>query len=225
MTKYLKLFTSNYERDGYENSDNYLEPYVSIVNGGGVDNVYYNLVPSIILTMRDSSKIKLYNQTSLSSIDILGMYSNIDLDNVTNIYLSDKVTNISTCSMMNNLKTINIPNSVTYIRPLAFSGCGNLRSLSIPSSIENIDSSTFQLCFSLSSVTLTDSITSIDESAFSYDDNIHELKIIGKKNISNLLPHELTDNLTNLYVDTSLVETYKTFRNSIGKTFEVKPLN
>ena len=35
MTKYLKLFTSNYERDGYENSDNYLEPYVSIVNGGG----------------------------------------------------------------------------------------------------------------------------------------------------------------------------------------------
>lgn len=35
MTKYLKLFTSDYERGNYENSDKYLEPYVSIVNGGG----------------------------------------------------------------------------------------------------------------------------------------------------------------------------------------------
>lgn len=35
MTKYLKLFTNDYERGGYESSDKYLEPYVSIVNGGG----------------------------------------------------------------------------------------------------------------------------------------------------------------------------------------------
>ena len=83
---------------------------------------------------------------------------------------------------------------------------------------------TFNTCVALSSVTLTDSITYIDETAFKYDDNIHELKIIGKKDISNLLPSELTNNLVNLYVDASLVETYKTYRDSIGKTFEVKPL-
>lgn len=57
------------------------------------------------------------------------------------------------------------------------------------------------------------------------DDNIHELKIIGKKDISNLLPSDLTNNLTNLYVDASLVETYKTYRDSISKTFEVEELN
>ena len=175
--------------------------------------------------MRDSSKIKIYNKTTFSTIEINDLYTDLDLDNVTNVFLSNEVSNISTCSMMNNLETINIPYSVKLISGYAFSGCRELRSISIPASIENIDFSTFTQCYSLSSVTLTDSITSIDESAFSYDDNIHELKIIGKKNISNLLPHELTDNLTNLYVDTSLVETYKTFRNSIGKTFEVKPLN
>lgn len=225
MTKYLKLFTNYYETDSYERGSDYIEPYVSLTEVIGGGDVRYNLVPSIILTMQDSSKIKLYNQTSLSSIDILGMYSNIDLDNVTNIYLSDKVTNISTCSMMNNLKTINIPNSVTYISPLAFSGCENLRSLSIPSSIENIDSSTFQLCFSLSSVTLTDFITSIDETAFQGDENIHELKIIGKKQIINLLPHELITNLTHLYVDESLVNFYEGIRDAMGKTFEISPLN
>ena len=57
------------------------------------------------------------------------------------------------------------------------------------------------------------------------DNNIHELKIIGKKDISNLLPSDLTNNLTNLYVDASLVETYKTYRDSISKTFEVEELN
>ena len=35
MTKYLKLFTSDYERGNYESRTNYIEPYVSLVNGGG----------------------------------------------------------------------------------------------------------------------------------------------------------------------------------------------
>lgn len=38
MTKHLKIFTSDNERQIFESSDNYLEPYVSIVEtneGGG----------------------------------------------------------------------------------------------------------------------------------------------------------------------------------------------
>ena len=100
-----------------------------------------------------------------------------------------------------------------------------MTSISIPSSIKSIENETFRGCQNLSSVTLTDSITSIDKTAFKNDNYIHELKIIGKKNISNLLPTELTNNLNTLYVDSSLVETYKTFRDSIGKTFEVEALN
>lgn len=224
MTKYLKLFTSEYERGSYESSDNYLEPYVSLVNGG-VDNVHYNLVPSIILTMQDSSKIKIYNKTEIIMIDFAMNHPNIDVYNITKMELSNKITSIENLMGCGNLKSINIPNSVTHISSNAFTTLPNLSSIIIPSSVTRIEYGTFDTCNSLSSVTLTDSITSIDETAFKYDDNIHELKIIGKKDISNLLPHELTDNLTNLYVDTSLVETYKTFRDSIGKTFEVEALN
>ena len=126
---------------------------------------------------------------------------------------------------MMSLESINIPNSVNEISSSAFNTSSNLRSISIPASIKRIEDSTFENCSSLTSVTLTDSLTYIDETAFKYDDNIHELKIIGKKDISSLLPTELTNNLNTLYVDASLVETYKTFRNSIEKTFEVEALN
>lgn len=193
--------------------------------GGGVDNVYYNLVPSIILTMRDSSKIKIYNISYISLNSLNYKKHNIQYNNVVKMELSNEITSIRELVFCRNIESINIPNSVTRISSNAFSFLSNLTSISIPSSIKSIENETFSSCQNLSSVTLTDSITSIDKTAFKYDLYIHELKIIGKKNISNLLPHELTDNLTNLYVDTSLVETYKTFRNSIGKTFEVKPLN
>jgi hypothetical protein len=37
MTKYLKLFTSDYETDSYESGTDYIEPYVSLTEsiGGG----------------------------------------------------------------------------------------------------------------------------------------------------------------------------------------------
>lgn len=57
------------------------------------------------------------------------------------------------------------------------------------------------------------------------DENIRELKIIGKKQIINLLPHELITNLTHLYVDESLVTFYEGIRDAMGKTFEISPLN
>ena len=175
--------------------------------------------------MQDSSKIKLYKIMGIS-LNLLNFEKkNIPYNNVAKMELSNKITSITDLFFCRNLESINIPNSVTRISSNAFNFLSNLTSISIPSSIKSIEKKTFSSCQNLSSVTLTDSITSIDKTAFENDLYIHELKIIGKKNISKLLPHELSDNLTNLYVDTSLVETYKTFRNSIGKTFEVKPLN
>ena len=175
--------------------------------------------------MQDSSKIKIYNISYISLNSLSFKKNNIPYNNVAKMELSNKITSIRELIFCGNIESINIPNSVTHISSNAFNFLSKLTSISIPSSIKSIENKTFSSCQNLSSVTLTDSITSIDKTAFKNDLYIHELKIIGKKNISNLLPHELTDNLTNLYVDTSLVETYKTFRNSIGKTFEVKPLN
>lgn len=33
--KYLKLFETENDRNTYENSESYIEPYVSCLNGGG----------------------------------------------------------------------------------------------------------------------------------------------------------------------------------------------
>lgn len=55
MTKYLKYFTNITDRQSYETSNDYLEPYVSVIkqNGGYVSGIHYNLVPDVILTMND----------------------------------------------------------------------------------------------------------------------------------------------------------------------------
>lgn len=219
MTKHLKIFTSDSERYSFESSNDYVEPYVSIVRGGGKIDSYYNLTPSIIVTMEDSSVMKFYRKTTLD----IHTWGIIDYPSVRKVEISDEIKSID-FMMGIGIDSFNIPNSVTRIRANAFNSDATLSSITIPSSITRIEETTFSMCPSLTSVTLTDSLTYIDESAFDYGNNIHELKIIGKKDISNLLPANLTDNLTNLYVDSSLVETYKTYRDSIGKTFEVKPL-
>lgn len=227
MAKNLKYFTNITDRQKYENSNDYLEPYVSIIkeNGGEVSNISYNLVPTIILTMADSSVKKIYRTNSFDGTKLPNYFPNIEFYNITNIQLSDKITEIKYVMFFENLKSINIPDSVTSIETSAFNGSSNLQSITIPASVKRIEEGTFNSCTGLTSVTLTDSITYIGGTAFFNDDNIHELKIIGKKDISNLLPSELTNNLVNLYVDASLVETYKTYRDSIGKTFEVEELN
>lgn len=175
--------------------------------------------------MNDSSIKKIYGESTLDATIYSTVHPDIEVFNVTNIQLSDKITSIRNLNGFGSLKSINIPNSVTTIESNAFRTCSSLQSIIIPASIKRIENNTFIVCPSLTSVTLTDSITYIDETAFQMDDNIHELKIIGKKDISNLLPSDLTNNLTNLYVDASLVETYKTYRDSISKTFEVEELN
>lgn len=61
MAKYLKYFTNITDRQRYETSNDYLEPYVSVIkqNDGEVSGIHYNLVPDLILTMNDSSVKKL----------------------------------------------------------------------------------------------------------------------------------------------------------------------
>lgn len=219
MAKHLKTFTSDNERQTFEISNDYLEPYVSIVKGNGQIDTHYNLVPSIIITMEDSNVIKLYKQTTVDINTWNIAYPTL----IVKVEVSNDIKSIERMTGL-SIHSFNIPESVTRIGYNAFNSNSNLSSITIPSSITRIEETTFSMCPSLTSVTLTDSLTYIDESAFDVDNNIQYLKIIGKKDISNLLPTNLTDNLTHLYIDASLVETYKTYRDSIGKTFEVRPL-
>lgn len=225
MTKYLKLFTNYSETDSYESGTDYIEPYVSLTEVIGGGDVRYNLVPSIILTMNDSIKIKLYNETAVNVNTLSNTRPDIDISNITNIELSNKITSIDSLLGCRKLESINIPDSVKTIKMEAFNNCQHLYSIVIPKSINKLSSETFRDCISLTSVTLTDSLQLINDKAFMGDENIRELKIIGKKQIINLLPYELITNLTHLYVDESLVNFYEGIRDAMGKTFEISPLN
>ena len=225
MTKHLKLFTSDSERKSFESSNNYVEPYVSIVRGGGKIDTHYNLVPDIKLIMKDSSIKRFFvNSDSVDFSSFSAYHQDIDFSNIKGVEFSDRITEISNITTISGLEELIIPNSVKKIDTSYIYALIYLKKVVLPNTINSLKSGTFNSCFNLESVTLTDSLTHIDADTFNGCYNLQELKIIGKKDISSLLPTNLTDNLTELYVDASLVEAYETYRDSIGKTFEVRPL-
>ncbi len=209
MTKHLKIFLSDNERQIFESSDNYLEPYVSIVTlGGGKIDTYYNAPKPIlaILTIDNGSKVTLYGKGAFQIADALSKNNvkNIDRSSITNIELT---------------------NNVTKIEYGGFNGCSKIKNIIIPSTVTRLGQSLFGRCDSLTSLTLSDSIQDVDRYANNYvDTTLHELKIIGKKIASRAFYYEFLKTIHTLYVDASLVERYKTFRDALSCTFEVKPL-
>ena len=226
MTKHLKLFTSDSERQSFESSNYYVEPYVSIVRGGGSKiDTHYNSVPDLTLIMKDESKKRFFvNSFSGDFSSFSSYHQDIDFSDVKSVEFSDRITEISNITSISGLEELIIPNSVKKIDTSDIYALIYLKKVVLPNTINSLKSGAFNQCLNLESITLTDSLTHIDADTFNGCYNLQELKIIGKKDISSLLPTNLTDNLTELYVDASLIETYETYRDSIGKSFEVKSL-
>ena len=65
-----------------------------------------------------------------------------------------------------------VPNTVTYIKMGAVSGCSNLTSVNMSEGITSIGSFAFQRCVGLTNITIPDSVTSIGAYAFSYCNNL-----------------------------------------------------
>lgn len=196
-------------------------------SSGGGDKIYtyYNSVPDIKLIMKDSSIKRFYKQNQLFDFSFFNAnHQDIDFGNVKNVEFSDRITEISNISQISGLEELIIPNSVKKVDTSSIYALVYLKKAILPNTINSLEKGAFKMCITLESVTLTDSLSRIDEDTFQGNYNLSELKIIGKKDISRLLPTNLTDNLTELYVDASLIETYETYRDSIGKSFEVKSL-
>lgn len=75
------------------------------------------------------------------------------------------------------VKDVVIPDSITEIKPNAFSGYKNLESVTIPNSVIKIDEGAFRSCSNLTNITIPDSVTSIGESAFERCSNLVSVKL------------------------------------------------
>lgn len=184
MGKYLKKFSTDPERVEYEGSENYLEPYVSLVEGD--NSVHYN-------KFVETRVVATYNVTSTSSPTPIGYeqftsaFTEIEIDGVVqptvvSAYTFDtlgehtvKYTLSDPTSIGNNafqncsgLVEVTIPNSVTSIGYSAFRGCSGLTDVTILDSVTSIGANAFNSCSGLTSVTIGNSVTSIGGQAFYY---------------------------------------------------------
>jgi len=91
------------------------------------------------------------------SVTIIGEYSFMDCNELTNIVIPSNITTIcdSAFHCCIGLTNVTIPNSVTSIERYAFFGCNNLISITIPNSVTSIGESAFDNCTSLQTVNYT----------------------------------------------------------------------
>ena len=160
MADYLKLFENDNDRTIYEGSNDYIEPYVSYVEGD--NSVHYNKPPFFCkLTLSDDSVVEIEGSGEFT-------YSMRTGYNPTNVEFGELCTSLGSGALggCTNLTSVTIPNSVTSIGDAAFQGCSDLTSVVIPNSVTSIDSYVFSGCLSLTSITIGSGITSIGSQNF-----------------------------------------------------------
>lgn len=184
--KYLKKFNTDSERVGYEDSENYLEPYVSYVEGD--NSVHYNKVETKLIVYYDIQDISAPTtiftnyESSVKSIDIDGKeaISEFSQGNVTYQFdavgqhiikfeFNDPTTVGNNAPLLYNLTTakrVVIPNTFTAIGDNAFNSCSGLTTVSIGNGVTSIGNYAFVQCSGLTSVTIGNGVTEIGQQAF-----------------------------------------------------------
>ena len=186
MGKYLKKFSIDSARVEYEGSENYLEPYVSYVEGD--NSVHYNKVETKLIVYYDIQDISAPTtiftnyESSVKSIDIDGKeaISEFSQGNVTYQFdavgqhiikfeFNDPTTVGNNAPLLYNLTTakrVVIPNTFTAIGDNAFNSCSGLTTVSIGNGVTSIGNYAFVQCSGLTSVTIGNGVTEIGQQAF-----------------------------------------------------------
>ena len=181
MGKFIKKFSTDSARVEYEGSNDYLEPYVSYVEGD--NSVHYNKVETKLIAYYDIQDISApttiftYYDSSVKSIDIDGKetiseFSQGDItyqfdsvgEHIIKYEFNDPTTVGNNAPLFNQLTTIKrivIPKAFTAIGNYAFVSCSGLTSVTIPNSVTSIELNAFAGCSSLLNITIPNGVTSI----------------------------------------------------------------
>lgn len=149
----------------------------------------------------------------------------------------------------NSLRSVTLPNTITSLGVSFFEGCLSLEHISLPNTLKEIGWYVFnssglkdliipegvkklgrgsvQSCPNLESVTFPSSIENVlKDDWFRECDKLREIKVMGTKNLSDILPFDRVNNNSDLtlYVDSSLVDTYKAKRDSMNGQYNILPL-
>ena len=239
MSKYLKLFSTDNDRVTYEGGNDYIEPYVSYVEGD--NSVHYNKPPFFCkLTLQDGSTVDIEGsgevteamvsipyKSTLVSAEIGALCTSIgqsafgSCSSLSSIAIPNSVTSIgggafSSCS---SLTSVTIGNGVTSIVSGMFTSCSSLTNIEIPDSVTSIASIAFGGCTNLTTITIGSGVTSIDNSAFSSCNSLRTIisHIMEAPTLSNGTFSSVANNGT-LYVPigSSGYETWMNDRGNLG---------
>ena len=97
MSKYIKLFENENDRNNYENSSSYITPYVSVIkdtNGGGVKTLHYNKV------IKKLFSLTLYGGTIITITDDMNKSAIENIVNEKKIYI-EKIEFINSINNLN----------------------------------------------------------------------------------------------------------------------------
>ena len=163
MGKYLKLFDTDSERITYENSQNYIEPYVSYVEGD--DSIHYNKPPFFCkLILSDDSVVELEGSGELTKAMVSDQYKNTLVSaEIGKLCSSIGTTTFDNCS---GLTSVTIGSGVTSIGTAAFNYCTSLTEIVIPNNVKNLNMAVFYNCSSLTSAEIGNGVTSIGTQLF-----------------------------------------------------------
>lgn len=218
--------------------------------GGGVVNPHYNIPNDILCAFISvdnsityitgegeitTQQVTAYSQNNVIKSVILtdrctgiGDYTFFSCPVLTSITISNTVTSIgvSSLSFTPSLKHISLPNSLKEIKSQALENCG-LTELIIPEGTKSIGNNSVLQCDNLETIVLPSSLEKIGSNFLDMCPKLKTVKVYGNvSRIFNGLDYFLrnTHEGLTLYVDSSLLETYKEYRDTNGGKYKILPL-
>lgn len=213
----IKLFATTAFKKTFENSPDYLEPYVSLDDE--TNKVSYNTESIIKITVREGQTVDLVNDVTLHEgvnlintkktiFDIVNGKQNIEELDYSE-YRGYEIRNTQFAEY--SFSNINLSPSIKTIGDDAFRECNSLFTANL-SSVSSIGNEAFFMCSNLNKIILGDaSILSVGTNAFFMCNNLNNIIINSQFAMKTvLLVIQAISAVQNIYVPQNLIQEYKT---------------